>query len=153
MVLVVKNPLASSEDIRDTRSIPGLGRSAGVGNGNLLQYSCLENSMDKGAWWTTVHKITGSQTRLKRPSAHARCCWLVAQLCPTLCDSMDCSPPGAYPWHFPDRNTGVGCHFLPQGIFLTQGLNLHLLHWQVDSLPLSHRGSPLLYGNTKVALK
>ena len=43
---------------------------------------------------------------------------------------------------FPGKNTGVGCHFLLQGIFLTQGANPHLLHWQVDSLPLSHQGSP-----------
>ena len=43
---------------------------------------------------------------------------------------------------FPAKNTGVGCHFLLQGIFLTQGMKLHLLHWQVDSLPLSHQGSP-----------
>ena len=42
----------------------------------------------------------------------------------------------------PGKNTGVGCHFLLQGTFLTQGLTLHLLHWQVDSLPLSHLGSP-----------
>ena len=47
------------------------------------------------------------------------------------------------PWDFPGMNTGVGCHFLLQGIFLTQGLNLHLLHWQEDSLPLSHWESPL----------
>ena len=45
---------------------------------------------------------------------------------------------------FPDKNTGVGFHFLPQAIFLTQGSNPHLLHWQVDSLPLSHQGSPSL---------
>ena len=48
------------------------------------------------------------------------------------------------PWDFPGKNTGVGCHFLLQGIFLAQGLNprlLHLLHCQVDSLPLSHLGS------------
>ena len=38
------------------------------------------------------------------------------------------------PWNFPGKNTGVGCHFLLQGIFLTQGLNPHLLHWQADSL-------------------
>ena len=43
---------------------------------------------------------------------------------------------------FPGKNSGVGCHFLLQGIFPTQGLNLHLLHWQVDSLPLCHQGSP-----------
>ena len=45
------------------------------------------------------------------------------------------------PWDSPGKNTGVGCHFLPQGIFPTQRLNPHLLHWQVDSLPLSHQGS------------
>ena len=43
---------------------------------------------------------------------------------------------------FPGKNTGLGCHFLQQGIFLIQGLNLHLLLWQADSLPLSHQGSP-----------
>ena len=52
-----------------------------------------------------------------------------------------------WPWDFPGKNTGVGCHFLLQGIFPTQGSNphclLHLLHWQADSLPLSHLGSPL----------
>ena len=48
-------------------------------------------------------------------------------------------------WNFPGKNTGVGSHFLLQGIFLTQGLDLcvlHLLHWQADSLPLSHLGCP-----------
>ena len=52
------------------------------------------------------------------------------------------------PWNFPGKNTRVGCHFLLQGIFLTQGLNLYLLcllHWQADSLPLRHLGSPALY--------
>ena len=46
------------------------------------------------------------------------------------------------PWDSPGKNTGVGCHFLLQGIFPTQGLHLHLLHWQADSLPLSHQRSP-----------
>ena len=45
------------------------------------------------------------------------------------------------PWDFPGKSIGVGCHFLLQGIFLTQGWNLCLLHWQVDSLPLSHLGN------------
>ena len=49
MVLVIKNLPAKARDTRDAVSIPGMGRSAGVGNGNLLQYSCLENSMDNGA--------------------------------------------------------------------------------------------------------
>ena len=56
------------------------------------------------------------------------------QLCPTL----------LCPWDSPGKKTGVGCHALLQGIFLTQGLNSGLLHWQVDSLPLSHQGNPLL---------
>ena len=46
------------------------------------------------------------------------------------------------PWDFPAKNTGVGCHFFLQGIFLTQGLNPHLLHWQEDSLLLNHQISP-----------
>ena len=49
------------------------------------------------------------------------------------------------PWDFPGKNTGHCCHFLLQGIFLTQGSNLHLLYWQGDSLPLSHLGSPIIW--------
>ena len=56
------------------------------------------------------------------------------------------------PWDSPGKNTGVGCHFLLQGIFLMQGLNLCVLHWQVDSLPLSHHGSPLRFHNFKMCV-
>ena len=70
----------------------------------------------------------------------------VAQSCVTLCDPMDCSLPGSKeplsPWNFPGKSTGVGCHFLLQGIFPTQGLKPGLLHWQAHSLPLSHQGNP-----------
>ena len=62
MALVVKNLPASVGDIRDSGSIPGSGRSRGGGNGNLLQYSCLENTVDRGAWWATVHGVVKSQT-------------------------------------------------------------------------------------------
>ena len=55
---------ASAGDVEDPGSIPGSGRSPGEGNGNSLQYSCLENLMDRGAWWATVHGVTKSQTRL-----------------------------------------------------------------------------------------
>ena len=55
---------ASVRSAGDLGWIPGLGRSPGEGNGNPLQYSCLENSMDGGAWWATVHGVTKSQTRL-----------------------------------------------------------------------------------------
>ena len=59
---VVKNPPASAEDAGDVGSISGLGRSPEVGNGNQLQYSCLENSMDREAWQTTVHSLEKNQT-------------------------------------------------------------------------------------------
>ena len=59
---VVKNQPANARDTRDAGSIPGLGRSPGVGNGNPFQYSCLEKSMERGAWWATVHGVTQSQT-------------------------------------------------------------------------------------------
>ena len=57
--------------VRDAALIPGLGRYPGVGHGNPLQYSCLENPMDRGACWATVHGVTKSRTRLKRLRTHA----------------------------------------------------------------------------------
>ena len=54
---VVKNPPSNEEDTRDVDLIPGLGRSPGVGNGNPLQYFCLENHMNRGAWQATVQRI------------------------------------------------------------------------------------------------
>ena len=62
VALVVKYPSANAGDIRDSGLIPGLGRSPGEGNGNPLQYSCLENLMDRGAWWATVHGVAKSWT-------------------------------------------------------------------------------------------
>ena len=59
---MVKNPSANAGDTRDMGFIPESGRSPGVGNGNSLQYSCLENSIDRGAWWDTVHGVTESRT-------------------------------------------------------------------------------------------
>ena len=60
VVLEVKNPPANAGDARDMDSVPGLGRSSGEGNGNPLQYSCLENSKNRGAWWTIVHGMATS---------------------------------------------------------------------------------------------
>ena len=68
----VKNPPAKAGDLRDTGSIPELGRYPGEGNSNPLQYSCLENPMDRGAWQATVHRVTKSWTQLKWLSAHER---------------------------------------------------------------------------------
>ena len=61
---VVKNPPAKKGAAADTGSVPGSGRSPGEGNGNPLQYSCLENPLDRGAWWATVHGVAKSQTWL-----------------------------------------------------------------------------------------
>ena len=60
MAQVVKNPPANAGDTRDMGSILGLGRSPGKGNGSPLQYSCLENSKNRGAWWATIHGVTKS---------------------------------------------------------------------------------------------
>ena len=65
VVLVIKNLPANAGD---TGSIPRSGISPGGGNGNLLQYSYLENPMDRGAWWTTVHRVKKNWTQLKQLS-------------------------------------------------------------------------------------
>ena len=57
---MVKNLPVNAGDIRDTGSIPALGRYPGGGHGDPLQYSCLENPMDRGAWWATVHRVAES---------------------------------------------------------------------------------------------
>ena len=62
MALVIKNPPANVGDVRDAVSIPGSGRSPGGGYGNPLQYSCLENPMDSGAWQATVYRVPKSLT-------------------------------------------------------------------------------------------
>ena len=61
---MVKNPPSNAGDAGDLGLIPGLGRSPGEGNGNPLQYSCLESSIDRGTWWVTVHGVAKSRTRL-----------------------------------------------------------------------------------------
>ena len=75
-------------------------------------------------------------------------CTKSLQSCPTLCDLMECSPPGCSVHRdSPDKNTGLGCHALFQGIFQTQGGNPHLLnflHWQAGSLPLVLSGKPYI---------
>ena len=68
---MVKNPPANAGDTKDSGSIPELGRYLGRRNGNPLQYSCLENPMDRGAWWAAVHRVAKSRTRLERLIMHA----------------------------------------------------------------------------------
>ena len=109
---------------------PGLGRTPEEGNGYLLQYFCLEIS------WT-------EDSRGRRESDKTERLSLSGVSCSVVSDSL--RPHGLwptrllYPWDFPSKNPGVRCQFLFQGIFLTQGSNLLLLHWQVGSLPLSYR--------------
>ena len=69
---MAKNLPASAGDLRNSNLIPGLGRSPGRGHGNLLQSSCLEKPLDRGAWQATAHRVAKSQTRLKRPSMHTQ---------------------------------------------------------------------------------
>jgi len=82
--VVPGNLPAKAGDLRYLDSIPGLGRSSGEGNGNPLQYPCLENPMDRGVWQATVHRVAKSWTRLKwlsttRIKLNTSCIWCVSQ--------------------------------------------------------------------------
>ena len=77
-------------NVGDLGSIPGSGRSPGEGNGNPLQYSCLENPIDGGAWWATVHGVTKSQTRLKQLSSSSSVNNTVGKLDRECTESIDC---------------------------------------------------------------
>ena len=59
--VVVKNPPANAGEVRDPGSVPKSGRSPGGGHGNALQFSCLENPMERGVWWATVHRVAKSR--------------------------------------------------------------------------------------------
>ena len=74
MMLVVKKLPATAEDIRDLGSIPGSGRFPGESHGNPLQYSGLDNPMDRGAWWVTAHGVTQSRTQLSDSAQHTAFC-------------------------------------------------------------------------------
>ena len=99
-----------------------------------------------------VTMYTGVNSRVKQwcqqypLSAHV--CAKSLQLCPILCDSMDCSPPGSSLWGPPGKNTEVGCYSLLQGLFMIHGWNpclLCLLQWQVGSVPIVPPGKPTLF--------
>ena len=89
--LVVKNPPANAGDKRDVGSIPGSGRSPGGGHGNPLQDSCLENPMDRGAWWPIVHRVAESGMMKDSVGRHAQAEGIArwfrtsGQNCPMLC--------------------------------------------------------------------
>ena len=69
--MVKKKMPVNAGDLRDTGSIPGSRRSPGGGHDNPLQYSCLENAMNRGAWQATIHRVAKNQTQLKQLSRHA----------------------------------------------------------------------------------
>ena len=69
---VVKNPSANARDVRDLGSIPGMGRSSRGRHGSLLQYWCLENPMDRGAWQAVIHGVSKNQILLNQLSMHAK---------------------------------------------------------------------------------
>ena len=113
---LIKNLPADSEDTGDVPMQETQGRYPGVGNGNSLQYSCLEHFMER-----SLHSM--GLLRVGHDLATELCCAVIsqAQLCPTLGDPMDSSLRGSsVHWDSPGKNTGVGSHFLLQGIFLTQ---------------------------------
>ena len=67
---MVKNPSVNAGDIRDANLIPGWGRSPGGGHGNLLQYSCLENPVDRGAWWATYSPRDCKESDMTEATLH-----------------------------------------------------------------------------------
>ena len=98
LVLVVENPPANAEDVRDVSSIPGLGRSPGGWHGNPLQYSCLENPLD-GDWWTTFCVCV--------------CAYSVASVMSNCLQLYGLKPVMLLcPWDSLSKNTGAGCHAL-----------------------------------------
>ena len=130
VALVVKNLPASAGEVRDVGLIPGLGRSPGEGNANSLQYSRLENSMDRGGWQATICKVAKSQTQLSNwthnPSLPLevgnfntpfnQSVNSVSQSCPTLCDPMNRSTPGLPVHHQLPESTQTNVHWVGDAI-------------------------------------
>ena len=133
MAPVVKNLPANAKDVRDAGSIPGLGRSPGGGHGNPLQYSCLENAMDRGAWQATYHRITKRQTQLRTHAGYAMFLKFL-QSCLTLFDPLNCSPPGSSVYEISQARILEWLSFpLPVDLpdLEIKPHLLYLLHWQV----------------------
>ena len=105
------------------------------GRGKFYLVVCWEiNIFPKGSW-NTGFWVSEYVSKLKVKVRSLRRVWLFVTPWTVACQLL-------YPWDFSGKSTGVGCHFLLQGIFPTQRLNPNLLHWQVNPLPLNHQGRP-----------
>ena len=134
---VVKNLPATARDMRHLSLTPGLGRSPGGGHGNPHQYSCLENPMDRGAWWATVHGVTKNWTQLSNQQFH------FPQVTPFYREEGSYFGEWLYSsWNSPAQNTEVGSLSLLQGIFPTQWSKQDCLQCQQILYQLSHKGLP-----------
>ena len=129
--------------------LPGkLSTQGSWGRRGLIKFQTSRLQKESRCWTQTTLFV---QFRPHQPLASFREWWELYSLqspqsCPTLCDPVDCIACQApLSTGFPGKNIRVGCHARLQGIFLTQGSNLRLLHWQADSLPVSHLGQSFLH--------
>ena len=142
--MVTKNPTRLGNSIKERRRGQKSEVSLVVWNPGRAASSWMQWRSCSSFPWGLRASVFHSTSLISSP-AFAVLCAQRLQLSPTLCDPMDRSTKHSSVHGIPQAWTGVGCHFLLQGIFLTQGSNPHLLgllHWQVDSLLLRHRGRP-----------
>ena len=111
VALMVKDLPASAGDVRDLGSIPGPGRYLGGGHGNPLQYSCLENSIDRGAWKATAHRVTKSQTWLKWLNTHTQTFSRIRLLKHSLYFQHQNHMGSTYRWRFQDLILDLSIQF------------------------------------------
>ena len=141
-------------NVRDTGPIPGSKRSLGGGHGNPLQYSCLENAMDRGAWRVTVHRVAKIWTGLKEFSTHAQLIYnvvfvssvqqsdSVAQSCPTLTSPWTEACQAPLSMRFSRQEYWSGLPFPSPGHPPNPGMEPCSPALQVDSLPTELPGKP-----------
>ena len=143
VALVAKNPSSQCRRPKRHEFSPWVGKICWRRHAYPLQYSCLENLMDRGAWPATDHRVAKSWTRLRMYTLPVKLCVLEKKKKSHSVVSDSLRPFGLYsPWNSPGQNTGMGSCSLLQGIFLTQGSNTHLPHCGRILYQLSHQGSP-----------
>ena len=113
--------------VGDPGSIPGSGRSPGEGNGNSLQYSCLENPMDGGAWWATVHRVTKNRTRLSNFTHSTYDAWLLIAILPHTAQDRY--------FDFTSRFLHLACYFL---LYHVVCVHIHILSTYKHFLYMYH---------------